>query len=172
MDAIKLDDYRRLLPINKHNLDQELEVQGEMLYHISEGRTIANSQMLEAKNSLARIEAGISSEARSRASKITVGELDGIVQMNRDRQASWEAYQEARAIFEQWDGLYESWKQRGFALKTLADLYIGNYFVIDSAGGGRSRVAEKDHDNNRRAIATARSNQQEPSARRRRPIID
>ena len=167
MSEQALREFQQLLPIRKHRLDDELEMQGEILYRIGEHRARANKAMLEAKSELAFIEAEISAKARNRMQKVTVGELAGITLMDPQHRSANSEYLAMCERYDRWDALYEAWRSRGFALKTLGELYISSYYTSDSIGSKREKQ-EQEHSNNRRAIAAARNQ----PARHRRTIQD
>lgn len=151
-----LRDFQALLPIRKHRLDEELELQGEVLYRIGERKAAANSVMQRAKDDLASVEAEVYTRARDSVTKITVQELQGIVQRDPKRRAAWLDYVEAREVFERWESLYESWRSRGFALKALGELYISSYYTTESVGSTQRHQQDQEYQANRRAAASAR----------------
>lgn len=126
--------YRSMLAINKHNLDGELEVQGQ--YQEEIGRMVAqfNSLQLSGKDGLAKVEAELFAEVKD-GTKISNDLAQAEVKKNRRRIQAWDGYNTARQDFEEWVALYEAWKGRNYALKTLADLYSGQYFVVTSTSG-------------------------------------
>ena len=50
------------------------------------------------------------------------------------RAAAWQELQSRRDELEQWRGLHEAWKARGFSIKELVALYVAQYFTVDSRG--------------------------------------
>lgn len=167
----EISTYQRLLAINKHKLDEELEVQAEMMYHISEAKARAASRMHAAKDELETVQSRVYLKLRATGVKHTVAEADGHIQQNADRQVAWREFQEARQEYERWEGLFESWKQRGFALKTMADLYLGNYYVVGGAGAPRGS-RDTEHEDNRRAMADARRSQHQATTTATRRTVD
>ncbi len=135
------DDYRKyrnLLPVMKHRLDDELELHAQVYETISSKVVVLNSRMLEAKNRLASVEDRLAEGFREDHEKLTKDAIEGKVRRHRDRTEAWEAYQRARADHEQWSGLLDAWKQKGYSIKTLAELYTADYYSITttSVGGG------------------------------------
>lgn len=124
--------YRNLLMIHKHRLDDELEIQAQVMDQISTQVVIQNSRSLEAKEALSQIESRLLEDARDSDTKVTVSQAEAIVKRNPERRRTWEKYQQARAEHEAWVGMLEAWRQRGYSIKTLADLYAAQYFTIDS----------------------------------------
>lgn len=166
----EISTYQRLLPINKHDLDRELEVQAEMMYHISEAKVRAASEMHQAKDHLDTVEAKVYLKIRDTFSKPVVKEIDSLIQRDPERQQAWREYQAAREQLERWEGMLESWKARGFAISKAADLFLGNYFVIGSAGNSR----RDEYEESRRAVADARRSQREakPNSGSRRVTLN
>lgn len=130
-----IETYRKMLPVMKHRLDDELEIQAQIMDDISRRVVVLNSRMLEAKDVLARTEARLIEDARESAldSKITKGEIESRVSRHPERISTWEKYQGARAEHEDWAGLLEAWRHKGYSIKTLADLYAADYFAVQSS---------------------------------------
>ena len=129
-----LSTYRGMLRIEKHRLDDELEKQAEYLHRISECVVLAKSEALNAKDELDRLEGQIYSDSKLDYPKATVPELHGITLKDPDRIKLWQKYQAARHKQEDWEGLHDAWKSRGFALRALVDLRLANYYTSDSGG--------------------------------------
>lgn len=139
-----LDQYRTMLPVNKYRLDDELEIQPDIMMRIASSVTVANSRMLEAKDELAREEGELSENVKDEEPKATVTMIDSRVKRHARRIRAWQKFQDARQEYEQWNGLLEAWRQKGFSLKTLADLHAAQYFSVDSARAPRTRELSQD----------------------------
>jgi hypothetical protein len=126
-----LQTYRNMLRINKHRLDDELEIQAELQERISAQVARLNSQMLEAKDDLAKVEARLTEDYREE-SKATKDTVEAKVKRHPDRQAAWEKFQMKRADHEEWAGLLEAWKVKGFSIRELCELYGSQYFALSS----------------------------------------
>lgn len=168
--AITYEQFRAMLPIHKHRLDDELEIQAQLQEQISHEATIRNSRMLEAKEELAKTEARVSDDLRDDDPKITVAAVQAKLYRDPKRVRAWQEYQAARAEFERWDGLLSAWKQKGFSIKTLADLYASQYFALqahqrkdrpDRPGWIASNSTE-DQDEARAKVRTASSRPRAP----------
>jgi hypothetical protein len=127
-----LAQYRTLLMIHKHRLDDELEIQSQVLDQISTQVVIHNSRSLQAKEDLAKMEGSLLEDFKESETKLSVAMIDAKIRRDPDRVKAWNAYQSARAEHEAWVGMLEAWRQRGYSIKTLADLYAAQYFTIDS----------------------------------------
>jgi hypothetical protein len=127
-----------MLRINKHRLDDELELQSQILDLISSQLTVLNSRSLESADQLKLVEARLFRELKDDSEKITDKAADALVKQDPERKRAWQASQAARAEHEDWSGLYDAWKARGFALRELCGLYVAQYFSIDSYSAGRS----------------------------------
>jgi len=127
-----IDQYRRMLKTNKHRLDDELEIQAEVMERIASEVTKLNSKMIEAKEQLTQTEAKLFREIKDEDPKCTVDAANAALRTKKDRISKWEQFQLARHEHEEWQGLYESWKQKGYALKDLCELYGVQYFSLES----------------------------------------
>ena len=70
--AITYEQFRTMLPIHKHRLDDELEIHAQLQEQISHETTLRNSRMLEAKEDLAKTEARVADDLREDDPKLTV----------------------------------------------------------------------------------------------------
>lgn len=152
------DTFQRLLPIQKHELDEELALQAEFLHHISQHLVKAKSRAAQAKDRLEQTEARLYASYKASEGKITVQELHGLVTQNRERIQDFQTHQAALDNLGDWEGMYEAWKARGFALRSLVDLRLSNYYTPDSISKGGD-----DYSNTRRAIADIRRRNSQPS---------
>jgi len=153
-----------MLPINKHGLDDELEKQAQTAFNISQNVARSSFELREVDDRLEKYEAELyitlRRESSDQSRKMTVEEIKCAIQEDHRRgelQASASAY---RRVHEEWLGLSEAWKQRGFALKSLADLAVANYYEVDTT-----------YENNRKVIAESRQSRQ-PVRRQRRSVND
>lgn len=163
---ITMDLIRKHLCVNKHRLDDELEIQSQMLHDISEELAEANVKMLGLKESLEVLEAELQQDYRRGDTKKTVAEVNAEILLDSSRQDCHRKYLEAKKEYERWLGLYEAWKQRGYTMKTLSELYTANYFSVDSTGRATDYAA------NRKVAAEARSQSTEAPTTRRRKLVD
>lgn len=154
-----IEAYRNRMRIEKHRLDDELEIQAELLHRIFEKVVSASSAAMEAKDVLERIEGDVYFEAKHVNPKATVPELQGITRTDPARIKAWRMYRDAKAEQESWEGLHEAWKSRGFALRSLVDLRLANYYTSDSDAG-----------ENRRALNDVRRGLTEPPTHRSRRV--
>lgn len=143
-----LDNYRNLLRIDKHRLDDELEIQAEMQERISSEVARLNTRAQEAKDELARTEARLLEDAKDRDPKLTVSQLEASVKRHPDRTKAWAKYQAVRETYEEWVGMLDAWKTKGFKLADLGNLFASDYFAVNSLSRDRDR---KDRGEDRRA---------------------
>ena len=163
-----IDRYRTMLPVLKHRLDDELEIMPQVMDELARQVTLLNSRMIEAKDQLARIEGRIAEEVREDEPKLTVSGIDARVKRDPERIKAWQEYQRTRSEHEEWSGLLDAWKHKGYSIKTLADLYSAQYFSLDSHQSRekhparRSEVSDRDQQEARAKIRIA-GNQPTPS---------
>lgn len=139
-----LQTYRKMLYVHRHRLDDELEIQADIMERISAQTVIQNSRALEAKDQLSRIEARLVEDAKDDDPKLSNPMAEARVRRDPERIKAWQVYQAARAEHEAWQGLLDAWKQRGYAIKTLADLYAANYYSPSSTVRKESEVQKAD----------------------------
>ncbi len=147
MADISIDKFKAMLPIIKHRLDDELEIQPDIMGRIATQVVIHNSRMLEAKEELSRVEARLLEDLKYEESKVTKDHAEAKIRRHPDRIRAWEKYQQARADHEDWSFLLDAWKAKGFAISTLANLYHAQYYALDSHHVDqktRDRIARSD----------------------------
>lgn len=132
--GMSLHHYRALLPVNKHNLDDALEIQANTQEEISRELALANSKALEEKDRLAQIEGELADKIKDDDPSLSIPKVDAKVRRHRDRVAQFERWMRAREEHEQWLGMLDAWKARGYSIKTLAALYGEQYYAPRSAG--------------------------------------
>lgn len=127
-----LDTYRQLLRVNKHRLDDELEVQAEVMDRISDRIAKLTALVSEAENHLKVTEARLFREFKDTDDKITDKAADSAVKRHRERDQAFNRATEATQELAQWIGLHQAWKARGFSIGSLCNLYVAQYFTKDS----------------------------------------
>jgi len=125
-----IEFYRKHLKVNKHALDDDLEYQSQYQDEISRCLAQANSAMLQAKEDLSQHEARLLIEMKEE--KVSNELAAARIKQDRDRSVWWKTFQLRREEHEEWLGLYDSWQRRGYSIKTLADLYVAQYFTVTS----------------------------------------
>lgn len=167
-----LHTYRQMLRVNRHRLDEELELQAEMQERI--GRMVAkvNSYMLEQKKGLEATEAEVIDDLKSNDSKLSNPVAEKEARRSKQYTAAWRAYQVARQDYEEWAALYEAWKQRGYSMRGLADLYRDQYFAVTYVNGANQLTDRELLNKARQALAPKPKEEPPPptTSVRRRPI--
>ena len=153
MEALTLNQIEAMLKIDKHRLDDELEKQSQILYNITESLAERTYAYNMAKDELEKHEAEMFIRCKDRNSKSTRDEILAEIALDDDRIELFAKLCVQERLVQKWQGMQDSWKQRGFALKALADLAIANYYSVDTT-----------YENNRKIIAD--SKQTTPSRRR------
>lgn len=178
--AFTIDVFRNMLRINKHRLDDDLEIHAETQERISATLAKMNSRMLELKKSLEQTEAVVIGEVKERDPKLSNPLAEKEAKRDRSYISAWQAYQTARQEHEEWQGLYSAWQARGYNLKTLSDLHGAQYFAVSSTGRAnaeedvarartRMREAAAEHTHRAPAVQTT-TTPADPPPRRRTPL--
>lgn len=161
-----INEFRALLRINKHALDDALEQQPEVMDRISQQVTRAESAMLFLKDELAKVEGKLFSEAKAEDRKLTKDEIDSEIRHNPKRLRAFEDYQTAKAEHDEWSGLLEAWRTRGFSINKLGDLYAANYYTKSSHSARPLSDAEMMNRRREMREAGPRENYADRAARR------
>ena len=126
------EQYRAMLPVHKHRLDDELEIQAQFMEQISSEAIRQNARLLESKLTLEKVEGRLLAEFKDDDPKMTVQLLDAKVKRDPERTTAWQSYLANVSEHAKWQGLLEAWRQKGYSIKTLADLYSAQYFQLSS----------------------------------------
>lgn len=137
---MELQHVRNLLRIVKTRIDDELELQAQMAETISSHVATMNSRQLEAKAELERVEARLCLQFRNSDSKMPANEIDARTKLDTSRIHAFGAFQKARHEYEEWLGAQDAWRQRGFALSKLGDIYVAGYFDAQQTSAGNTHV--------------------------------
>lgn len=129
------------LPINKHRLDDELEIQADIHYRLASKVADLNEKVSISKEDLKICEAGMVKKVTKDDVKLTVKQMDAAVQLSERYQEAANAYRTAQYELEKAQGLLDAWRQKGFALKVLADLSMASYYAVDSTTERKERLS-------------------------------
>lgn len=151
--------FSKMLHIQKHRLDDELEVQSDILQQIGEGAATMTAREAQAKEDLDQLEAELFLELYKKGGGTTKEQAQASIQLDPDRNRLWKKWQSSKTEKERWSKLYDSWKARGFDLKSLGQLYTDQYFTVDSAGYVEPRrdSGQREHQRLRQQSAQQRS---------------
>jgi hypothetical protein len=160
----ELRQFTSNLRINKHDLDTELEQQSQILFDIAEKLATSNSRRDQAKEDLTVKESELAETIQSEDPKLGVAKVNVRVNAHPSRTAAWRDYVAAKKDAELWAALHEAWKARGYALKSLCDLQLANYYTTNSHS-----PKTENYDRNRNTIAQSRGERggDKPLIRRR-----
>jgi hypothetical protein len=153
---VNLQQYRNAVRINKHRLDDELEIQAQFLEDIGRQVALLDAKCAELKEELERTESRILIDLRNRAAdKMAAQEISARVTTAPERIKASQLHAQAVHDLAEWKSLYEAWRGRGYALRTLADLHGQQYFSITSAGSETRAPAERIDSSARMAMRAA-----------------
>lgn len=164
----KYAEYKALLAVSKNFLDDALEEQASSMQDINERIVELKTGLLKAENKLKTTDAELFEQMRSDDVKSTVQDRQGRVLLNPEHVDRWQDIQERREELEKWEGLHESWKQRGYSISTLANLWASSYFSKNSTTRP-VQVKERDGYEDRRAQMTEK---RQESSRRVEPEVE
>lgn len=141
---------RQLLVIDRNHLDDELEMQSEYYYAVSERYTEACENRDRSKDRLTTAQNRAIDTARRKYSeagtKFTEAQLTQESLLDSNYQAELELHGRYRKEAADWANMQESFRSRGYMLRELCHLYSANYFTTNSvktAGADtRTRDAE------------------------------
>jgi hypothetical protein len=128
-----IEELKQYLTINKHQLDDELIEQASVFYKVSELSTEAAAKRDAEKEYLATIAAEIEQNVRTRlGDKATEGKVKSLVILEKEHRDATSNYLTTKAEADKLQALKEAFHQRGYMLRDLVQLYISNYFSVNS----------------------------------------
>lgn len=153
------EEYKAMLRLDKHRLDDELVEQPVIFNDITDQVALAVSRRDQIKFDIDQAEAGLSSQFRSAAEgdKITDKSIrekvDGSVKMVALRKELLAA----QALLGRWQAMKEAFEQRRDMIKVAAQLHASGYFTRSSVSGARNNLDTSQADENRRRSGEERS---------------
>ena len=169
---MELSEIRNMLKINRHRLDDELEVHSEIMDRIGQRVVKLNGRQIELKRQMEITEAKVISRLKDDDPKMTNPIAEKEAKGSRDYETAWKAYQVARAEHEEWEVVQKAWYQRGFDIKALGDLFGNQYFALDSVRGPYPSNMEGLRSKMRQASERSESLDEEVRRPRRRTLVD
>lgn len=131
----KEDDLR----INEHSLDDELKLQPELRNEIGQELALAKSRRDQADLHVKQIEAEVAREYRDtaikREEKVTEAEIKSAVILNANVQSAKKRLIDYERDVNMIQALYDSFKDRGYSIARLCDLWLANYYDKESVRG-------------------------------------
>lgn len=133
---VDLGWFESQLRIDKHNLDEEFVRQPELMQRASSRYAMAISIRDEAKDKVKQVEAEIEQNMRDRQPEgrgVTDKAVKAMVDAHPRRKQAVEAYVASVREAAEWEGMFESFKNRGFALTELVKLFLADYYSRNTA---------------------------------------
>lgn len=162
-----LEDYKELLLINKHGLDDALEQQALYTFEVGEIYAEKVSVRDALKENIDTVDADIAEGLRKAAEASGVKITEAGIQQKISRSARHlEAYNdflEAKKDAEKWGALRDAFIQRGLALRELANLYTANYFANEPI---KSKVFEASTQQIRDQVSQVRAGKVKSSSKK------
>lgn len=159
-DLVLLEQLEEAIKIDQDELDEALIQQPSLFYEVSRHLTILLSRRDEAKSNLqaaeARADIGIRRKAREKEEKKNEAEIAAEKRLSTDVAKADRAHQRLVQTCGHFEALKQAFQQRGFVLKSLADLYVSNYFTQSSGGKERSGIKEERAGQNKQNMARMR----------------
>lgn len=153
-----MKDLSAELSIDRDNLDGELLRQPDLYHEAGQLHVMAVSIRDGLKEEAERVRSRVELRIRHRAKeKLTEAQIKAKVALDKDYQAAWDKYLQARANAAAAEATKDTFAQRAFVLKDLCALFIGGYFTTTSVRGTEAQGArDKSGEEARRALAERR----------------
>jgi hypothetical protein len=155
-----VEELKGFLRIDKHQLDEELVQNPELLFRVSDAYISAIDRRDAFKNDLAVVEAEedkrIRHDAEMAEEKITNDAVKAQILTSKKRVGVYNKYADAKLEADRLGALKEAFAQRGYAIRDLCQLYVSNYFQENSVRSDAATDKIMYH-RNRRKLAEQRA---------------
>lgn len=150
---MKIDEFKKYLEINKHNLDQEIMQHPSLLFKISEAYIATVAERDALKERLAATDADLDVEIREKleGEKYTEAVVKNLVQIHERHVEAWAEYSATKKQADVLGVLREAFVTRGHMLRDLVQLHTTQYWENTSVTG-----ADPEHRRVRQRLAEAR----------------
>lgn len=134
----RIEQMRSKLGIDRDRLDDEFIDQPQRYSDAGDIYALAISIRDMAKERLERADAQLLLDKLSadRPRKLTKDAAMAEIMLDPDHQAAHARYIHAQRVANSASSLREDFRQRGYALRELTELWVGQYFERDSANSG------------------------------------
>lgn len=137
--TLPIDQFRDRLLINKHTLDDDLEVHASALERLQREVALLDRCVVEAKDEMERVEGQLSLDTKRDTPDLSIPMIAAKVKTNSQYQRARTAYLDAKQEHSEWSALVSGWESRGRSLEALGKLHGQQYFAVSSAGGRSNR---------------------------------
>mgnify|MGYP001589048512 CR=1 FL=1 len=131
-DAERIVEFEARLKVDKHDLDGLLEEQAELYWHVSSLKSLWEARRDEHKRQVQVVEAKVDAEIREGAAlakeKTTERDIESQKRLDKDVIAANNELAKYNFTVSRLGDLKSSIEQRGYALKELTALFLGQYF--------------------------------------------
>lgn len=136
MNSLTIEELKEYLIIDKHDLDNAVSYQSELLYQVSYAVTLAINAKDLAKKEIddcyANVSLALRQESIENKLKITEDQIKQNVQTSSEYEIAQLNYLNKKQYSEQLIALKEAFISRGYMIRELCGLWTANYFA-DSA---------------------------------------
>ena len=162
----ELDDFKRYLVIDKHQLDVEVSQQPELFYAVAEISAkysgIASTAKAEMEESYASVSMEIRDELSTSGAKTTEKIIEHMADSNQAYCRKVRAYVVAKEVADAWQALVNAFNQRSHMLRELSNLYISGYYQSTSVRSTEKKSDDVVYEQRRQALADLRNNRTKP----------
>ena len=151
---------RSELIIDKHALDREVCEQSARLNDVGQEAarlaSVRDSAKDRAKVVAAERAIAIRAELTDSGGRVTESQIEARLMTDADRIDAQRDLIQAERDCAEAEARRDAWRERGYMLRTLADLYASGYWASASLAGDRRAAEEREGDVARQAVATQR----------------
>ncbi len=132
IDGVDLEEFRTHLTINKDSLDEDITVQSDLFFRVSEAYAFACSRRDAAKEQIKQVDAKMDLEIRQDASdegvKVTETKVSSLVAASEEHLEAASEHLDCIEEVNIFGSLKEAFSQRSYMLRELVELYCVGYY--------------------------------------------
>ena len=157
---MEIDELRTYLVIDKTRLDENLMEHPDLYFRVSDAASIKASLRDRAYETIKRTDASLATTIREQIvdekGKATEAMVSQAVLDHREHKKAIDRHLDLKEEAAKLDALCEAFKQRGYMLREMVQLYISGYYSDVTARSSQHTMKEVKHGENREKMSVAR----------------
>ncbi len=146
IDGVDLEEFRQHLTINKDSLDEDITVQSDLFFRVSEAYAFACSRRDAAKENIKQVDAqmdlNIRAEAAEDGVKVTETKVFSLVAASDEHLEAASEHLDCIEEVNIFGSLKEAFSQRSYMLRELVELYCVGYYSDPDYVRNKSEMRE------------------------------
>ncbi len=146
IDGVDLEEFRTYLTINKDSLDEDITIQSDLFFRVSEAYAFACSRRDAAKEQIKQVDAKTDLDIREAAVeaevKLTEKKIENAVAASEEHLEAASEHLDCIEEANIFGSLKEAFSQRSYMLRELVELYCVGYYSDPDYVRNKSEMRE------------------------------